>query len=205
MSDAKLKYQRTGSVLNKEYVRFMITAMLSAIGISLSEFADSMVVSHLLSSDAFAIVNLGSPIVFMVSMIYTITGLGGSLLFAECLGKKEKENANNYFTISSVLSLVAGMLLFAVLIVFHSSLGNLFGCPAQLKPEFDLYIRVLTLFVPVGVLLMHFSYFLPVIGKPVLSMAIVVSVNALNLVLDIVFIRVFGMGCEGALRPGSLI
>ena len=51
----------------------MIPAMLSAIGISLSEFADSMVVSHLLSSDAFAIVNLGAPVALMVSMIYTIT------------------------------------------------------------------------------------------------------------------------------------
>ena len=54
----------------------MIPAMLSAIGFSLSEFVDSMVVSHLLNSDAFAVINLGTPIVFMVSTIYTITGLG---------------------------------------------------------------------------------------------------------------------------------
>lgn len=192
------KYQRTGTVLNKEYIRFMIPAMLSAIGISLSEFADSMVVSHLLSSDAFAIINLGTPIVFMVSMVYTITGVGGSLLFAECLGKKEKENADNYFTTSSALALTAGMLIFTLLFVCHAVLGNLFGCPEELRSGFDVYIRVLSFFVPVGVLLMHFSYFLPVIGKPFLSMGLVVAVNVLNIILDIVFIRVFGMGCEGA-------
>ena len=45
-------YRRTGTVLNREYIRFMIPAMLSAIGMSLSEFADSMVVSNLLDSDA---------------------------------------------------------------------------------------------------------------------------------------------------------
>jgi hypothetical protein len=32
---ASIKYQRTGTVLNRVYVRFMIPAMLSAIGISL--------------------------------------------------------------------------------------------------------------------------------------------------------------------------
>ena len=58
-----IKYKRTGFVLNKKYMHFMIPAMLSAVGISLSEFADSMVVSHLLSSDAFAIINLGTPVV----------------------------------------------------------------------------------------------------------------------------------------------
>lgn len=53
-------------------------------------------------------------------------------------------------------------------------------------------------FVPVGILLMHVTYFLPVVGKPFLSMGLVVSANVLNIILDVVFIRGFGMGCEGA-------
>ena len=192
------KFQRTETVVNKVYIRFMIPAMLSAIGISLSEFADSMVVSHLLSSDAFAIVNLGAPVALMVSMLYTITGIGGSLLFAESLGKKDKAGAENYFTISSSLALFMGMLLFAFFIVFSPMLGNLFGCPDELRTEFDAYILRLSLFVPAGVLLMHFSYFLPVIGNPFLSMGLVVAVNALNIVLDVFFIKAVGMGCVGA-------
>ncbi len=193
-----IKYKRTGFVLNKKYMHFMIPAMLSAVGISLSEFADSMVVSHLLSSDAFAIINLGTPVVFAVSLIYTIAGLGGSLLFAECLGRKDKKKADQYFTASTVLSLLLGILLFALLTVFHSALGGLFGCPEELMTQFDAYTRVLRFFVPVGVLLMHVTYFLPVVGKPFLSMGFVVSANVLNLILDVVLIRDFGMGCEGA-------
>ena len=191
------KYKRTGSVLNKKYMQFMIPAMLSAVGISLSEFADSMIVSHLLSSDAFAIINLGTPVVFAVSLIYTVSGLGGSLLFAECLGRKDKKKADQYFTASTVLSLLLGILLFALLTVFHSALGGLFGCPEELMAPFDEYTSALRFFVPVGILLMHISYFLPVVGKPFLSMGLVVSVNVLNLVLDVVFIRAFGMGCLG--------
>ena len=192
------KYKRTGSVLNKKYMQFMIPAMLSAVGISLSEFADSMIVSHLLSSDAFAIINLGTPVVFAVSLIYTITGFGGSLLFAECLGRKDKKKADQYFTVSTVLSLLLGILLFALLTFFHSALGELFGCPEELMAPFDEYTSVLRFFVPVSILLMHITYFLPVVGKPFLSMGLVVSANVLNLVLDVVFIRAFGRGCEGA-------
>lgn len=192
------KFQRTESVINKVYIRFMIPAMLSAIGISLSEFADSMVVAHLLSSDAFAIVNLGLPVALTVSMIYSITGIGGSLLFAESLGKKDKAGAENYFTISSALALLTGMLLFVLFIVFRPMLGDLFGCPGELRAEFDTYILSLCLFVPFGVLLMHFSYFLPVIGSPFLSMGLVVAVNVLNITLDVFFIKAVGMGCVGA-------
>ena len=193
-----VKYKRTGFVLNKKYIHFMIPAMLSAVGVSLSEFADSMIVSHLLSSDAFAIINLATPVVFAVSLIYTVTGVGGSLLFAEYLGQKDKKQADQYFTASTVLSLLLGILLFALLTVFHSVLGGLFGCPEEMMTQFNAYTRVLRFFVPVGILLMHVTYFLPVVGKPFLSMGLVVSANVLNIILDVVFIRGFGMGCEGA-------
>ena len=192
------EYRRTGTVLNREYIHYMIPAMMSAIGISLSEFADSMVVSHLLDSDAFAIINLGVPVVFMVSMTYMITGLGGSLLFAECLGRKDKKKADNYFTISTALSVLVGVLLLVLLIVMHPILGDIFGCPGELRTEFDVYIRVISFFAPVGILLMHLTYFLPVIGRPFLSMGLVLSVNVINVILDFVFIGTFGMGCEGA-------
>ena len=193
-----VKYRRTGSVLNREYIRYMIPAMMSAIGMSLSEFADSMVVSNLLSSDAFAIINLATPIVFMVTMFYTITGLGGSLLFAECLGRKDGERANGYFTVSTAMALLAGLLLLLAALAAYPFLGGLFGCPGELRGEFDAYIRLLCFFVPVGILFMHFTFFLPVIGRPFLSMGLVIAVNALNVILDVVFIRGFGMGCEGA-------
>jgi Na+-driven multidrug efflux pump len=84
--------------------------------------------SNGLGSDAFAIINLGAPIALLVSMIYSITGIGGSLLFAESLGKKNRRSAENYFTISSAFSLLIGMLLFVLLMVFRSVLGGFFCC-----------------------------------------------------------------------------
>ena len=198
MDKSTSKYKRTGALLNKKYIHFMIPAMLTAVGISLSEFADSMVVSHLLSSDAFAIINLGLPIVLAVAFIYTVTGLGGSILFAECLGKKDNKNADQFFTLSTVIALFLGILLLILLMVFHSVLGDVFGCPAELRAAFDVYINVLSFFAPVGILLMHTSFFLPIVGKPFLSMGIVLSANVLNIILDIIFIQVCGMGCEGA-------
>ena len=92
------RYKRSAAILNKKYSLYMIPALLSAVGVSLSEFADSIIVGRLLSEDAFAIVNLGTPIVFMASMVYTVTGLGGSLLYAEYLANKEKERADGYFS-----------------------------------------------------------------------------------------------------------
>ena len=129
MKSTRQRYRRSAAILNKKYSLYMIPALLSAVGVSLSEFADSLIVGRLLSEDAFAILNLGTPIVFMASMVYTITGLGGSLLYAEYLAKKEKERADTYFTASTLASLAAGLLLFVGLMLFRTRLAGPFGCP----------------------------------------------------------------------------
>ena len=193
-----VEYQRTPSILRKKFLLYMVPAVLTAIGASLSEFVDCMVVSHLLNSDAFAVVNLGTPIVFMVSTLYTITGVGGSLLFAEYLGRKDRANADNCFTIATAFALLAGIILLAVFLCVQPLLGDLFGCPAELREMFDTYTSVLRLFVPLGILFMHFSYFLPIIGRPFQATGLVILVNVLNITMDYVYIRIFGMGCEGA-------
>ncbi len=192
------KLRRSGDILSRTYGKYMVPATLTAVGISLSEFADSLIVGQLLNSESFAIVNLGTPIVFLVCMIYTITGMGGSILYAENLGKKHNKKADEYFTTSALLAVFTGMLLLVFLLVFHTFIGDIFGCPAELRADFDKYIKILSLFVPVGIVLMHLSFFLPIIGKPFLSTIIVVVVNVLNIILDIVLIQGFGMRCEGA-------
>ena len=193
-----ISYKRSGDILNRTYGKYMIPAMLSAVGISLSEFADSLIVGQLLNAESFAIVNLGTPIVFLVSMIYNITGMGGSVLYAENLGKKQKQNADAYFTVSTFLSVFTGMLLLILLIMFHTFIGDVLGCPEELRADFDKYIKILSMFVPVGIVLMHLSFFLPIIGKPFFSTVLVVAVNVLNIIFDIILIRGAGMGCEGA-------
>ena len=198
MTSYQERYKRSAAILNKKYCIYMIPALLSAVGVSLSEFADSMIVGRLLSEDAFAIVNLGTPIVFMVSMVYTITGVGGSLLYAEYLAKKEKERADAYFSASMLAALAAGLVLFAGLMLFRTRLAGPFGCPDKLRTDFDRYVAYLCWFVLAGVALTNITYFLPVVGKPFLSMGIVIAANLMNIGLDIFFIRVFGMGCEGA-------
>ena len=127
-------YIRTGTILRKKYTQYMIPAMLSAIGVSLSEFADSMIVGNLIGPEAFAIVNLGLPIVLIASTIYTITGVGGSLLYAEYLGKKDKKNADNCFSASVIFSILIGAAAVGLLLILHSQLSTFLGCPANLKP-----------------------------------------------------------------------
>ena len=117
------RYQRSAAILNHKYCIYMIPALLSAVGVSLSEFADSLIVGRLLSENAFAIVNLGIPIVFMAATIYTTTGLGGSLLYAEYLAKKEKDRADACFTASVIASLGAGLILFIALMLFRTRLA----------------------------------------------------------------------------------
>ena len=44
--------------------------MVTYAALSLNEFVDSMLVSNLLGSDAMAIVNLGMPLMLIISAVY---------------------------------------------------------------------------------------------------------------------------------------
>ena len=191
-------YKRNAAILNRKYSIYMIPALLSAVGVSLSEFADSLIVGNLLNEQAFEIVNLCIPIVFMTSMIYTITGVGGSLLYAEYLARKDKTRADAYFTASMIVSLTAGLVLFAGLMLFRPGLAGAFGCPDALRDDFNRYVSCLCWFVFAGIALTNITYFLPVVGRPFLSMGLIVAANVLNVGLDVILIRGLGLGCEGA-------
>lgn len=53
MNSTRQRYRRSAAILNKKYSLYMIPALLSAVGVSLSEFADSLIVGRLLNEEAY--------------------------------------------------------------------------------------------------------------------------------------------------------
>ncbi len=189
---------RSDRLLRKKYTQYLIPAMITYAALSLNEFVDSMLVSNLLDSDAMGVINLGLPVVLVMSAAYAMLGTGGANEYAVSLGKRDHEAAGKSFTAAVVFALAIGFLILIIGMVFKTPLGNMLCSEQSLRPAFDKYFHVLLLTAPITVLVLTITSFLPAGGHPGLSTAVNVIANVVNIIMDYVYIRVFGMGVEGA-------
>ena len=185
-------------MLSKKYWQYFFPSLITAIALSLSEFVDSMVVANLLDSDALGIVNLGTPLMTVMSTIYMLFGAGGAIGYSESLGQQDEKTAGEFFTCSTVATLSISTVMLLLGIVFLIPFANLLSPGLVFGEEFLSYLRVLLYSMPFLTVVSMVFIFLPAAGSPNLSMALNIFANVLNLILDVVYIRVFHLGVNGA-------
>ena len=189
---------RSDRLLRKKYTQYLIPAMITYAALSLNEFVDSMLVSNLLDSDAMGVINLGLPVVLVMSAAYAMLGEGGANQYAVSLGKRDHESAGKSFTAAVIFALIIGFLILIIGMLFETQLGNMLCDEESLRPAFNKYFHVLLMTAPITVVVLTITSFLPAAGHPGLSTAVNVIANVVNIFMDYIYIRVFGMGVEGA-------
>ena len=172
--------------------------MITYAALSLNEFVDSMLVSNLLDSDAMAIISLGMPVMLVMAAAYSLLGNGGATVYALSLGKRDHETAGRSLTCATAAGLALGLLLLLFGNLFFGPLSRMLCHDAELLQEFRTYLRVLLLSSPLLITTLTFASFLPAAGYPRHSTFMNVVANIVNIAMDYVYIRVFGMGVEGA-------
>ena len=191
-------HPKKDGILAKKYRQYLIPSILTSLALALNEFVDCMLVSNLLDSDALAIANLGCPVILIIASCYVLLGSGGATLYAIYLGKWEKEKAGKVFTVSMILAVMLGLAILLICTLAKGPITSVLCVDEALRPAFTSYYQILLLTAPVLVLMLTFLCYLPPSGAPVIATTVNIVANGLNLVMDIVYIRVFGMGVEGA-------
>ncbi len=191
-------YPRTGNLLRRKYISYLLPTTLTMAALSLNEFVDSLIVSRLLGADAMAVVNLGMPVMLVMACFYTFLGNGGATLFARALGERNREYAGTCFRTAMLSAAVIGVLLLLTGMVFCTPMSHFLCREPVLQPAFQKYLRAAILSAPLIMTILTFLEFLPPSGIPAYATAINIIANGVNLVMDVVYIRFFHMGVEGA-------
>ena len=190
--------RRSDKLLLNKFSQYLIPTMITYAALSLNEFVDSMLVSNLLDSDAMAIISLGMPVMLVMAAAYSLLGNGGATVYALSLGKRDHETAGRSLTCATAAGLSLGLLLLLFGYLFFGPLSRMLCHDAELLQEFRTYLRVLLLSSPLLITTLTFASFLPAAGYPRHSTFMNVVANIVNIAMDYVYIRVFGMGVEGA-------
>lgn len=190
--------------LSRAIARVGLPAMLGQLTTLIYNMADTFFVSLTQEPAMIAAVTLCTPVLLIIMSIACVFGMGGSSVIARLLGEGRKEYAGktvNFCTyamaLSGVFTAVLGLLLLA-------PLAELAGADAENLGYTQDYLRYVFLGAPFIMLSNGFVHLFRSAGLIRESTVGLVLGNAINIVLDYVFIIPLGWGAAGAAAATSL-
>lgn len=177
---------------------FTLPSIATMIFTSIYSVVDGVFVSNFVGKTPFAAVNLMMPFLYLIGVVGSMLGTGGSALVAKTLGEGDHPKANRIFSMLIVVCFGSGALFGMLGMLFLEPIARFLGADAAMMDSCLLYGRIMLLALPFFILEMMFQSFMVTAERPQLGFAFTVISGLLNILMDYLFIVVFGLGLSGA-------
>ena len=185
-------------------IRFVLPSIIMMIFTSIYGVVDGFFVSNVVGKTPFAAVNLIMPFLMIFGGIGFMIGTGGSAIVARTLGMGDKERANRVFSMLIYVTIVIGIILTVVGIVFLRPIAILLGAEGDVIEYCVKYGRIIMLALTAFMLQNVFQSFLVTAEKPKLGLYVTVAAGVTNMIGDYLLVAVFKLGVEGAALATAL-
>ena len=182
----------------RKLLNFVLPSIVMMVFTSIYGVVDGLFVSNYAGKTAFAAINLVMPFIMVLGGMGFMIGTGGTALVAKVLGEEEKKEANRYFSMMVLVTLLLGVALSVVGVIFMRPVSRLLGATEAMMDDCVLYGRIVIAFTFTFMLQNVFQSFLIVAEKPKLGLAVTVAAGVTNMVLDALFVGGFGWVIAGA-------
>ncbi len=179
-------------------IRFAIPSVIMMIFTSIYSVVDGFFVSNFVGETEFAAVNFIMPFIMLQDCVGFMLSNGGAALIAFLLGKQDRKKANEVFSLLVYVALILGVVLGAITEIVVRPAAVLLGGEGELLEACVLYSRVILITSPAFMLQYTFQSFFIAAEKPRLGLAFTLAAGLSNMVLDWLFMAVFGWGVAGA-------
>ncbi|MDB8552794.1 MATE family efflux transporter [Turicibacter sanguinis] len=188
----------------KKLIRFTLPSITMMVFTSLYGVIDGLFISNIVGSQPFAAVNLIMPVLMIFGAFGFMIGTGGSALIAKTLGEGEKELANEYFSLLVYISIICGIALSIIGLIFIRPIALLLGAEEEILPFCITYGRILLSSLTFFILQNSFQSYFVASGKPQMGLFLSLAAGLTNIIFDFLFIYVFRFGVAGAATATAL-
>ncbi|WP_235372315.1 MATE family efflux transporter [Pseudoflavonifractor phocaeensis] len=174
-----------------------VPTIISMLVTSIYNMADTYFVSQI-NTSASGAVGVVFSIMSIIQAVGFTVGMGSGSIASRLLGQGNKKEADTYASSAVLTALVLGLTLAAVGLLNLRELIWLLGSTSTIYPYALDYAQYILLGAPVMILSFTLNNLLRWQGKANLSVMGLATGGILNMILDPIFIFVFGMGIGGA-------
>lgn len=160
--------------------------------------ADTWIVGRFVGADALAAV--GSAYTLMTFLTSVIIGMcmGSGALFSICIGRRDMRRLKEYILSSFFLILVLTLLLTAVSFMLLDPILKVMQTPPEIYDMMRTYMVLILCGLVFVFLYNYFSFLLRSTGNSVIPLVFLGISTMLNIMLDYMFVAVWGRGVQGA-------
>ena len=199
-----MKIQLSDHFDTRRLLRFSLPSIVMMVFTSIYGVVDGFFVSNFAGKTAFAAVNFIMPLLMILGCVGFMFGTGGSALISKTLGEGEKQRAEQIFSLIVYASVICGAALGVIGFIFLRPLARLMGAEGGMLEDCVLYGRIILIAQPFYVLQFEFQCLFATAEKPRLGLYVTVAAGMTNIVLDALFVGVFGWGIGGAAAATGL-
>ncbi|MBN2898595.1 MAG: MATE family efflux transporter, partial [Clostridia bacterium] len=173
----------------KSYIlKYSIPSIIAMLLTSLVTIVDGLFISNHVGKSALSALHLGLPMLYIFLGIGIMIGVGGVSLAGRALGEQHKERAINLFNQTYWTGMTLVFLLALTCSLFLLPVINWLIKDTTLQNYFIDYYRIMLIIYPFMMMNILCGMFIRAEGKPEIFMQITLIVNALNILLDYLFI-----------------
>lgn len=186
----------SGSII-KEIVFFAVPLMMGNIFQMLYNTVDSIVVGNFVGTSALAAVGSATPITGMAVFFFSGFSVGASVVIGRYYGAGQLERLHRAVETTMAATFIISAIITVIGVLSTNSLLRMIATPADVFGEASLYVTVY--FAGISGLLVYNmgSSILRAVGDTTRPLYFLILTSVLNIILDLLFVVVFGMGILG--------
>ncbi|MFT7334481.1 MAG: putative MATE family efflux protein [Porticoccaceae bacterium] len=179
-------------------------ASIGILFMSVNILVDTIFVGQWIGSLAIAAITVVLPITFFISSLGMAIGIGGGSVLSRALGAKNPEKAKVTFANQIMMTFFLASIFMLLGIFFSADMLLLFGAKGPIiKPATEFFTPII-ISVPFLALCMMGNNIIRAEGKAKFAMVAMIIPAFVNIILDIIFIKVMGLGMFGAALATSI-
>ena len=182
----------------KLFFKYVSLSTISMVGVSLCILADTFFIANGVGPNGLAALNVVVPLFSALNGIGLMFGMGGATLYAIAQGKEESEKGNKIFSFTMASSLILGVVLTALCLLFADPILKILGAGESIFALSKEYYMILIGCSSFFIISNALTCFIRNDHNPNLAMNAMLLGSLLNIVLDYFFIFPLNMGMRGA-------
>lgn len=177
---------------------FALPMIISNLFQQMYNVVDSMIVGNYLGMQPFAAIGSTGMITAVLVQLSTGLSLGGSIVAAQFYGSGRRARIRLCATTLSIFMVITAAILTAIVLLFCNPLLKLIATPESILPYAETYLKIYALGnIPIF-LYNALGGIYSALGNSKTPLRFLIISSVLNIMLDLLFIVVFGMGVGGA-------
>lgn len=197
MEKTKSNLMTEGNIA-KQILMFSIPLILGNLLQQLYSTADSIIVGNYVGSNALAAVGSSTSLIYLLIAFSQGASVGAGVVVSQYLGAKDKKGVNSAVHTAIAISIILGIVLTIGGMLLSIPILHWMNTPDEVFVDSSVYLKIYFGGVVFNVIYNMASGILNAAGNSKKSLFCLACASVTNIVLDILFIRVFNMGVAGA-------